>query len=72
MRHSLRIEITALAEGAGAISWTLVRCSKHLIVDFKLEDRTVRQVMPSTPSDVRARRNMAAHLKRQAARRNAA
>ena len=61
-------EINQLAAEVGADSWTLIRESKHLVIDFKFGDRTVRQVMAATPaSGSRGRRNEAAWLKRRAA-----
>lgn len=65
MKRAVILEIKDLASEAGAISWELVREGKHLIIDFRFADRTVRQVLAATPSGPRARRNEAAWLRRQ-------
>lgn len=67
MKQAVILEIKELAAEAGAISWELVREGKHLIIDFRFSDRTVRQVLAATPSGPRARRNEAAWLRRKAA-----
>nr|OAP96358.1 hypothetical protein A4U53_14470 [Rhizobium leguminosarum] len=66
MKRAVILEIKELAAEAGAISWELVREGKHLIIDFRFSDRTVRQVLAATPSGPRARRNEAAWLRRKA------
>jgi hypothetical protein len=66
MKRAVILEIKELAAEAGAISWELVREGKHLIIDFRFADRTVRQVLAATPSGPRARRNEAAWLRRKA------
>lgn len=65
MKRAVILEIKNLAAEAGAISWELVREGKHLIIDFRFSDRTIRQVVAATPSGPRARRNEAAWLRRQ-------
>ncbi|RDL52106.1 hypothetical protein BLJAPNOD_03257 [Ensifer sp. M14] len=67
MKPAVIREIKELAAEAGADSWELIREGKHLIIDFRFPDRTVRQVMAATPSGPRARRNEAAWLRRKAA-----
>ncbi len=66
MKPAVAREIKQLAADAGATSWALVRENKHLVVDFRFADRTIRQVLAATPSGARARQNEAAWLKRQA------
>ncbi|PLU38002.1 hypothetical protein BMJ27_07520 [Sinorhizobium medicae] len=66
MKPAVAREIKQIAAEAGALSWALVRESRHLIVDFRFTDCVVRQVLAATPSGPRARQNEAAWLKRRA------
>jgi hypothetical protein len=63
MKPATRLQLNALATSAGA-TWTLVRESRHLVVDFTVGVRTVRRVLSATPSDRRALANIAADLRR--------
>lgn len=65
MKQSVRIEINAVAAEAGADGWAVIRQGKHLVLDFRFGDRTIRQVVAATPSGGRARKNEAAWLRRQ-------
>jgi len=66
MKPRVAREIDCIAAEAGADGWDIVREGKHLIVDFRFADRTVRQVLAATPSGPRARQNETAWLKRKA------
>ncbi|MEY9098238.1 hypothetical protein ABIA24_001147 [Sinorhizobium fredii] len=65
MKPAVAREIKQLASDVGAMSWSLVREGKHLVIDFKFTDRVIRQVVAATPSGPSARRNEAAWLRRQ-------
>jgi len=68
MKLKVTQEINRLAAEVGADSWTLIRESKHLVIDFHFADRTVRQVLAATPaSGSRGRKNESAWLRRKAA-----
>ena len=60
----MRRHLTELAEAIGATSYVVVRFRKHLVVDFIIDEVPVRQVLSSSPSDVRAMRNQLASLRR--------
>lgn len=57
-------DVAMIAEDAGADGWTLVRECRHLVIEFRFGDRTVRQVMAATASDRRARANVIAELRK--------
>ena len=63
MKPATRLQLNALASAAGA-QWTLVRESRHLVIDFSAGSRTVRRVIAATPSDRRALANVVADLRR--------
>ncbi|APO75119.1 hypothetical protein AM571_CH02310 [Rhizobium etli 8C-3] len=67
MKLAVAREIKSIAAEAGADSWKLIREGKHLIIDFRFAEKTVRQVLAATPSGPRARRNEVAWLRRQVA-----
>lgn len=64
MKARVAQDLDRIAFAVGATGWTLVRASKHLIVDWQFADATVRQVMSATASDQRARRNVEAEIRK--------
>lgn len=61
-----RRQLHQLAAIVGADGFVVIRCRRHLIVDFFFAGTPIRQVLAATPSDHRAGRKQIAQLRRAA------